>query len=104
MLRLVGPDGAEPLEVTLTPAGPVLRLRAGLTVAVEGKLALRADELSLQAQTALDLGSAGSLTLRAGGELRTEARTQAINATGGDVRVTANDDVVMVAERIKLNC
>jgi hypothetical protein len=50
-LRLVGPDGAQPLEITVGPEGPVLRLRAGLTVAVDGQLALRADAISLQAQT-----------------------------------------------------
>jgi hypothetical protein len=103
-LRLIGPDGAEPLEVTIGPGGPVLRLRAGLTVAVDGPLALSADTLSLRAQTAIDISSAGSLSLRAEGDLVSEARAQVIQANAGDVRVTANDDVVMDGERIKLNC
>jgi hypothetical protein len=103
-LRLVGPDGAQPLEITIGPEGPVLRLRAGLTVAVDGQLALRADAISLQAQTALDICSAGSISVRAEGDLVSEARAQVIQASAGDVRVVANDDVVMAGERIKLNC
>lgn len=103
-LRLVGPDGAQPLEVIIGPEGPVLRLRAGLTVAVDGPLALSADTLSLRAQTAIDISSAGSLSVRAEGDLVSEARAQVIQANAGDVRVTANDDVVVDGERIKLNC
>lgn len=103
-LRLVGPDGAQPLEITIGPDGPILRLHAGLTVAVDGPLSLSADTLSLRAQTAIDISSAGSLSVRAEGDLLSEARAQVIQANAGDVRVTANDDVIVDGERIKLNC
>jgi len=103
-LRLVGPDGAQPLEITVGPEGPVLRLRAGLTVTVDGQLALGADAISLQARTAFDISSAGSISVRAAGDLVSEARAQVIQASAGDVRIAANDDVVMAGERIKLNC
>ena len=102
-LRLVGPDGAQPLEITVGPEGPVLRLRAGLTVTVDGQLALGADAISLQARTAFDISSAGSISVRAAGDLVSEARAQVIQASAGDVRIAANDDVVMAGERIKLN-
>lgn len=104
LLRLVGPDGAQPLEITIGPEGPILRLRTGLTVAVDGPLALSADTLSLRGQSAVDISSAGSLSIRAEGDLLSEARAQVIQANAGDVRVTANDDVVVDGERIKLNC
>jgi hypothetical protein len=103
-LRLVGPDGAQPLEVVVGPEGAVLHLRSGLTVAVDGQLALRADAISLQAQTAMDISSGGSIGVRAEGDIVSEARAQIIRASAGDVRVVANDDVVMDGERIKLNC
>jgi hypothetical protein len=76
----------------------------GLTVAVDGQLALRADAISLQAQTAMDISSGGSIGVRAEGDIVSEARAQIIRASAGDVRVVANDDVVMDGERIKLNC
>ncbi len=103
-LRLVGPDGAQPLEVVVGPEGAVLHLRSGLTVSVDGQLALRADAISLQAQTAMDISSGGSIGVRAEGDMVSEARAQIIRASAGDVRVVANDDVVMDGERIKLNC
>lgn len=88
VLRLVGRDGAQPIELEVTPAGPVLRLRSGLAIAVDGDLDLRGDRLSLHARTALSLTSDGAVDIRA----------------GGDVVLQANDDVKLSGERIKLNC
>jgi hypothetical protein len=88
VLRVVGGDGTQPLELALTPAGPVLRLRAGLAIAVEGELALTADQMSLHARGALRLTSDERVDIR----------------SGGDVAVQANDDVKLNGERIELNC
>ena len=87
-VRLVGEDGAQPIEIEVTPAGPVLRLRAGLAIAVDGALDLTADRLSLHGRAALSLASDGAVDIR----------------SGGDVAMQANDDVRLNGERIKLNC
>ena len=88
LLRLVGRDGSQPLELEVTPAGPVLRLRAGLAIAVDGDLALTGDRLSLHARRALRLTSDGPVDV----------------VSGGDVALQANDDIKLNGERIQLNC
>jgi hypothetical protein len=104
ILRLLAVDGSQPLEIEVTAAGPVLRFGAPLTIAVEGALAIDADTISLRARSALNLVSDGTVSIHAGGELRSSAHAQDIRATLGDVRISANDDVVVDGERIKLNC
>lgn len=103
VVRLIARDGAEPLELQLTDRGAVLRLRAGLTVAFDGDLTLQADAIALQAQKHLALSSEGDVTVTAGGPMRSEARAHEIIATRGDVRVAANDDVLVTGEQIRLN-
>src|SRR3569623_3090350 len=56
-LRLVGRAGAQPIEIEVTPRGPVLRMRSGLAISVEGDVGLTADRLSLHARDSLDLSS-----------------------------------------------
>lgn len=104
VLRLEGRDGAQPLEIEVTPAGPVLRLRAGLAISVEGDLDLAADRLALHARSAFSLTSDGTIAVQARGDLTSEAAAHAITAVLGDVAVRANDDVRLNGERIKLNC
>ena len=103
-LRVIDGDGAQPVEIEVTPAGPVLRLRSGLSISVEGALDLAADRLSLHARRAMLLTSDGSLDVRAGGDLTSEAAAHALIARLGDVALRANDDVKLNGERIELNC
>lgn len=88
VLRLIGRDGAQPIELAITPEGPVLRLRSGLAVVVDGELAVTADEMSLHARRALRMSSDEQVDVR----------------SGGDVALRANDDVKLNGERIELNC
>jgi hypothetical protein len=88
VVRLVGGDGAQPIELAITPEGAVLRLRSGLALVVDGELALTADQMSLHARRALRLTSDEQVDLR----------------SGGDVALRANDDVKLNGERIELNC
>jgi len=104
VLRLVGRDGSQPIEIEVTPAGPVLRLRSGLAISVDGDVELAGDRLSLHARRALTLTSDGAMDVRAAGDLNSEAAAHAITARLGDVAVRANDDVKLNGERIKLNC
>jgi len=104
VLRLVAEGGAQPLEIEVTPAGAVLRLKGALTVAVNGPLTLAGEEVAIQAARGLSLTSGGPMHLRAAGDLAAEADAHRIAARLGSVRVDASDDVVLRGERIKLNC
>jgi hypothetical protein len=102
--RLVSSQGTEPLEVLLTETTAVLRLGAGLSVVVEGKVEITADSMSLRARDHLELESGGSASIRAEGVLTTEGDAQLISARLGDVQVRANDDVILHGERVRVNC
>lgn len=104
VLRLLSPSGAKPIEIEVTPRGPILRLGSGLAIAVAGKLDIAADEVSLHAHRDLSLRSEGTLHVQAAGDLTTEAEAQRITARLGDVAVEANDDVLLTGERIRMNC
>lgn len=103
IIRLVAPDGSRPLEIEITPSGPVLRLRSGIAIAVEGAISLGAGTVNISARKELSLHSEGQVLLRAGGPMAMEADAHTIVARSRDVRVTANDDIVMNGERIRLN-
>jgi hypothetical protein len=103
-LSLVAADGSQPIEIEITPAGPILRLRSGLAVSVAGPISVSAQALTIQATEQLTLTSGGALDIEAAGDLTTTAEAQTISARLGDVRVQANDDVVLRGERVKMNC
>lgn len=104
ILRLLSPSGAKPLEIEVTPRGPVLRLGNGLSIVVAGKLDFAADEVSLTAHQDLSLRSGGTLQVQAAGDMTTEAEAHRITARRGDVALEANDDVILAGERIRMNC
>jgi hypothetical protein len=102
-IRLLGPDGTQPLEIDIGPSGPVLRLRAGLSIAIEGPIAIGGDMVSIRARREMSLHSDGNLSLSASGRLTCEAAAHTIVARDRDVIIDANDDVVVNGERIRLN-
>lgn len=104
VLRLVTADGAQPLEIEVGPGGPLLRLRAGLGVVVEGTIAVAAHAVSLAARDEISLRSGGRIDLHAAGDLTSEGRDNSVIARAGDVAIRANDDVRLNGERIALNC
>jgi hypothetical protein len=104
VLSLATADGSQPIEIEITPTGPILRLRTGLAVSVAGPISLSADSLTIQTQKQLSLISGGTLNIEAAGDLTTVADAQTISARLGDVRLDANDDVVLRGERVKMNC
>jgi hypothetical protein len=86
------------LEVTLTPEGPRLRFRAA-AVEMECKGGFR-----VQCQD-FEVHAAGRIVQEAGGDLAQIAGGDAlIEARRGDARITANDDVKLNGERVRLNC
>jgi hypothetical protein len=80
VLRIVGPQGGQSIEIALTPQGPVLRLGSGAAVEVTGDLRLAGRTLTLHGREGVQVTS------------------------GGDVRVKANDDLRLDGERVLMNC
>jgi uncharacterized protein (DUF2345 family) len=104
VLHLLAPDRSAGLSITITAQGISLRV-AGADVVLQttGKLAIDAEELSLHGRRGVAITTDGDATIRAQGDLSSEARIQNIRARLGNVNVTANDDVKLSGERIKLN-
>jgi hypothetical protein len=103
VIKLVSVTGDSPIEIEITPSGPLLRLRTGVSIVVEGPLSVGAETVSICARKELSLSSEGEVTFRARGEITSEAKAQTIVARARDVKISANDDVVMNGERIRLN-
>jgi hypothetical protein len=104
ILKLVAADGNQPLEIEITESGPILRLRTGLSVSIEGPVTIAAETVGLHARKRLSLSSDGPIDMQAAGDMSSLAEAHIIKARLGDVRLQANDDVVMLGERIKMNC
>jgi hypothetical protein len=103
VIRLLGSEGARPIEIEITPSGPVLRLRTGVSIVVDGALSLGAETVTISARRELSLRSQDKVLLSAGGEMASDAAAQTIVASDRDVKIRANDDVVLNGERIRLN-
>jgi len=99
-------DGARgsAISVRLTPDGIELVIAgASLTLRADGSLNLEAEHLQLTGRSGVSVKSNGDAMIEVAGRLQTTARSQALVATLGEVRVTANDDVRLDGERILLN-
>ena len=111
LITLTAPDGRVCLSVALRPDGPVVEVHAqSLSVASDGVLRLDCERLEIEAPggTSLHTGSlvqdiAGDLRTRAGGVIESEAHAQRLHARRGDVALSANDDVTLDGERVRLN-
>ena len=103
VLKLIAADGNLPLEISITQEGAVLRLGRGLTVSLAGALNLQVESLAVNARSGIAIDSGGGLHLHAGGDVVTSGEGQTIVARKGNVDVTANDDVALQGERIKMN-
>lgn len=104
VLKLIAADGGLPLEIVITKEGAVLRLGRGLAVSVAGPVALDVESLAVNARAGISLDSGGPLRLQAEGDIVTSGDGQTILARRGNVDLTANDDVTLQGERIKMNC
>ena len=103
-LRLEAPDGRLCLSIILTPEGPKVELvAAALSIATEGDVALACDTFEVAARQDIVLDAGGEIRARADGPLRTEALAQQHRATLGNIELTANDDVSLEGERVRLN-
>ena len=96
-LRLIGPAGAQSLEIVVTSQGPVLRLGSGLRIELTGELAVDAERVALHGRSGVALTSGGEVAITAATHLSAKADL-------GEVRVKANDDLRLDGERILMNC
>jgi hypothetical protein len=104
VLELITPDGPLCLTIRLAKAGPAVEIHgAELHLRAEQRLRLEGEHVELLAHSRLELRSEGSIEQRAAGPVRSTAFEHAIDSTHGEIRLTANDDVAVEGERIRLN-
>jgi len=105
ILTVLGADGQVKLSISITANGPVLHFEgAGLAIRADGPLALDAQSVVIQGREGLALISGAEATIRCIGDLNMEAREQNLTALLGNVNITANDDVKLDGERVRMNC
>jgi len=103
-LMLRGPDGLARLvlhvdahEVLIEPLGARVR------VCGAGALSVDVPQLHVSARASMTLHSEGALCLTSAQRVEIRAPVLDLEATQGDVAVTANDDVRVEGERIRMN-
>jgi hypothetical protein len=106
-LELHAPDGRVCrvcLRVVLTKEGPMVELEtASLSIVSHGSMHLAGRDVKIDAADALSIRSGGDVRIESLGDLSTKALSQTIEASRGEVRVKASDDVRVDGERIRLN-
>lgn len=93
------------LEISLTEAGPVLRVKSVAALELETSRAIhaRCQSFNLEASEQITM-AAPAVELKAGARLSLEGGHLEAAATRGDLRMRANDDVQLLGERVLLNC
>jgi hypothetical protein len=105
LLQLRNPDG-DPvnIEITITARGPVIRtVAAALELEATGEIAARCERFTVEAREQVEFRTK-RLVQQASESFDVQARAVAIEATTGDMRLRANDDVQLLGEQILLNC
>ena len=97
-------DGTPRLQLHIDAGEVVIDCLGGCTrLRIVGALAVSADSVALTATHDMALRCGGDLTLEAEGRIDARAGAMGFEATRGDVEVTANDDVRLEGERIRMN-
>lgn len=103
-IRVSSPTGRVELSIRLTEEGPQLSFEsADIELRATQKLSLECRDLAISAARTAEI-SAEDVVVTARGHARVTGGTAAVEATEGDVLLTANDNVSAVGERILLNC
>ena len=101
------------LQIELTETGPRLRFEsADVELASSGTVSVDCERFEVRAEQSIvhktrgyyAQAVGGDTVLYAKGQLHTKAESTIIETTRGDTVITANDDVKLEGERIKLNC
>lgn len=103
-LRLREPGGKLCATLHLHPDGVRLEVQATeLHASASQKLRLESAVVEIAARETLVMRSGGAIHQEADGPHRSRAREHDLEATHGEVRLRANDDVALDGERIRLN-
>lgn len=103
-LELLTPDGPLCLTIRLAKDGPAVEIHgAELHLRADSRLRLEGEHVELLARKRLDIRSEGDIHQSAVGAAHSTAFEHQIDATHGEIRLTANDDVAVEGERIRLN-
>jgi hypothetical protein len=104
-IQIVAGDGRMAMRIRVTAAGALLELDGmDLKIQAAGDLAIEADRLALHGRSSIAMTTGGDALLYAAGDMHSRARIQNIKADLGNVNVTANDDVSINGERVRVNC
>ena len=103
-VKLLSPGGEESIRIEVTAAGASIVLARDLNISVTGSLTFDADRVAIHGKSGLSLTTYGTVEVDAKQALDVRAHSASIEATRGDVKLQANDDVVMLGERILVNC
>ena len=105
VIQIVAADGRMSMTISVTPAGALLELGGvGLKIKTDGDLSIEADRLAFHGRSSVAVTTGGDALLYAAGDMHSQARVQNIRADLGNVNVTANDDVAINGERVRVNC
>jgi uncharacterized protein (DUF2345 family) len=100
----LGTEGTPALQIRVTQSGIDLTLHgASLILQTTGKLCIDADELELRGRKGVTVATPGDIALSAAGRIAARAEEHVVTATLGSIELTANDDVTLNGERIRLN-
>lgn len=104
LMLITAADGTPRLQLSLTAGELVIDCLGGSTrLRVGGALAVEAESLQLRTTHDMALDCGGDLSLRAAGRIDAVADAVAIEALHGDAQITANDDVRIEGERVRMN-
>jgi len=104
VLELLTPGGPLCLTIRLAKDGPAVEIHgAELHLRAEKRLRLESEHVELHARSSLELRSDGAIQQRAAGAVTSTAFEHQLESTHGEIRLTANDDVAVEGERIRLN-
>ena len=98
------PTGQVELTVRFTEQGPVLSFSgAAIDLVSPGAVSLDCGSLRIHARDGIALETGGDIVQSARGALRAEADDVSLRSRVGDLKLAANDDVIVEGERIRLN-
>ena len=104
VLELITPGGPLCLTIRLAKDGPAVEIHgAELHLHAQQRLRLEGEHVEVLAHKQLELRSEGPIQQSAAGTVTSTAFEHQIEATHGEIRLTANDDVAIEGERIRLN-